>query len=531
MLALMSHWVAQPPALAELPALVSQVPETRGDRVYLGANWFGKRDGLPVLFLTGTPYEMGYANGVLTQRQIHRQEDSLLGLFHKVAPYGWTRFALEFLVTYKNRHIAENITPELRLEMLGIARGCPDSHPELGPCYNRVLNYHGAQDISYMLMNSPLLRRSCTAFGAWGAATAGGHLLCGRNFDWEADPVFDDERILIIYEPKEGIPFISLAWAGMAGCVSGLNREGLSITVNGAPSHLPADAATPTCLVAREVLEHARNLAEATEIVRQRRVFVSAMFLIGSRADGRFIVIEKTPEAMAVREPGKADDWLVCANHYLTLQLKDGPINEEYKRADTSVSRFDRMTELLRGQTNRLDAAACAALLRDRRLPGGEFAGDGHRGSLNPLIATHSVVMDLTAGIFWAAAPPHQLGKFVAFDVNAPDQPPPEASLPADPILTSGEYARYLAAKENLSGCRLALEKGDLAAAGELALQAETNNPGFYQNSWLLAEVLIRQGKPAEAAAACRRALEGRPALAGERRRIQELLAKAQRHP
>ena len=28
----------------------------------------------------------------------------------------------------------------------------------------------------------------CTAFGAWGAATANGHLLTGRNFDWEAHP-------------------------------------------------------------------------------------------------------------------------------------------------------------------------------------------------------------------------------------------------------------------------------------------------------------------------------------------------------
>ena len=303
MLALMYRWVAKPPALAETPAIVSLAPETRGDRVYLGRNWFGQREGLPVLYLTGTPFEMGYANGVLTQKLIHRQEDSVVALVNHVAPYRWIQFTLEFFVTYKNRHMTEHITPDLQMEILGIARGCPDGHPELGPYYNRILNYHGAQDISYMLMNSPLIRRGCTAFGAWGAATAENHLLCGRNFDWEADPVFDEDRILIICEPKNGIPFISLAWAGMAGCVSGMNREGVSITVNGAPSHLPADSATPTCLVAREVLEHAHNLAEATEIIRKRQVFVSAMFLVGSRADGKFIVVEKTPEKTAVREP------------------------------------------------------------------------------------------------------------------------------------------------------------------------------------------------------------------------------------
>jgi len=310
-----------------------------------------------------------------------------------------------------------------------------------------------------------------------------------------------------------------------------MNREGISIIVNGAPSHLPADSATPTCLVAREVLEHAHNLAEAVAIIRKRQVFVSAMFLVGSRADGKFIVVEKTPEKTAVREPEEQADSLVCANHYLTPELKDDPINEIYKQADTSVSRFDRLTELLHAETNRLDAAACAEILRDRRLPGGKFPGDGHRGSLNPLIATHSVVMDLTAGIFWAATPPHQLGKFIAFDLNAPEKLLPEATLPADPMLAGGEYQNYLAAKSDLSDGWRALKQGDFAAAIHCAQAAEKNNPGLYQNSWLLGEALFRQGKYPEAAAACRQALDGRPALGGERRRIEQLLTQAETPP
>jgi hypothetical protein len=530
MLALMYCWVAKPPVLRETSALVALAPEARGDRTYLGPNWFGQRDGLPVLYLTGTPFEMGYANGVLTQNLIHRQEDSVVALVNHVAPYRWMQFVLEFFVTYKNRHMTECITPDLQKEMLGIARGCPDRHPEMGPYYNRILNYHGAQDISYMLMNSPLIRPGCTAFGVWGAAATEKHLLCGRNFDWEADRVFDEDRLLIICEPKGGVAFISLAWAGMAGCVSGLNRAGVSITVNGAPSDLPADSATPTCLVAREVLEHAHNLAEATAIIRQRQVFVSAMFLVGSRADGKFIVVEKTPKQTAVRAPEAGATSLVCANHYLTPELKDRPINEVYKRADTSVSRFDRLTELLRNETNRLDAGACAAILRDRRLPGGQAAGDGHRGSLNPLIATHAVVMDLTAGIFWAATPPHQLGKFVAFDVNAPEKLLPAETLPADPILASGEYQDYLAAKQALSDGRQALKQGDLAKAEAGVEAAERKNPGYYQNAWLLADVRFRQSRYPEAAAACRQALAGHPALGGEKRRIQELLTRAEAH-
>ena len=168
--------------------------------------------------------------------------------------------------------------------------------------------------------------------------------------------------------------------------------------------------------------------------------------------------------------------------------------------------------------------------MRDRRLPGGQIAGNGHRGSLNPLIATHSVVMDLTAGIFWAATPPHQLGKFVAFDLNAPEKLLPEAALPEDSFLTDGGFKNYLAAKNDLSDGRQALKKGDLEAALARAKAAEKNNPGFYQNSWLLADVLFRQGKYPEAAAAYRQALDGKPALGGERKRIEQLLAQAEAH-
>ena len=525
MVALMHLWVAKPPPLPVNTAITELTPESRDGRVYLGQSWFGKVEGLPVLYLKGTPFEMGYANGALTQKYVERQEETVLGLFHRVAPYRWTQFLLKFIVVYKNRHLPEHITADQQLEILGLSLGCRDPHPEVGPFYFRLLNYHAAQDISYMLMNSPLIRRGCTAFGAWGDRTRDGHLLAGRNFDWEADPIFDEDRILIICEPANGIPFISLAWAGMAGCVSGMNREGLSVTVNGAPSHLPGDAATPTCLVAREVLQHARTIEEAKAIIQKRQVFVSALFLVGSRKDGRFVVIEKTPDTMAVREPGD-EPWIVCANHYLTDALKDDPLNEEFKRVDTSVARYDRLRELIEGTSRPVDAAQCAAFLRDRRLPCGAFPGNGHRSTLNPLIATHSVVMELTAGVFWASLPPHQLGRFVAFDLSAPGTVLPEQAVAEDPILASGEFERYRVATAALEAGRQALARGDIESAATQARTAETNNPGFYRNSWLLAEALSRQGKFSAAATACQAALAGKPALAGERKQIEALAAK-----
>ncbi|MCC7377616.1 MAG: hypothetical protein IT581_23345 [Verrucomicrobiales bacterium] len=531
MLGLMAQWVARPPALAERPPITRLTPEQHGDREVLGRSWRETRDGLTVLYLAGTPFEMGYANGVLTQRWIHRQEDSVLSLMRRVAPFRWTQFLLKFFVTYKNRNQLPHIHSDLQMEMFGIASGCPDLHPEMGPYFNRIVNYHGAQDISYMLMNSPLLRGGCTSFGVWGSRSAGAHLLTGRNFDWEADPVFDEDRMVIFCQPDRGIPFVSLAWAGMAGCVSGMNGAGVSVTLNGAPSHLPGSAATPTCLVAREVLQEAHTIAEAVDIIRRRQVFVSALFLVGSRADGKFVVVEKTPERMAVREPAPAEEEMVCANHYLTAELAADPINISYQTTDTSVARFERLTELLKEDGGGVDAARTASILRDRKLPGGDFAGNGHRSSLNPLIATHSVIMDLTDGILWASAPPHQLGRFIAFDVARPERRLPERSLPEDPILASGEHRRYRESLSKLAEGWHALKSGNAEKARTCAEEAERENPGFYQNAWLLAEAWWAGGDRDKTKEACARALAGKPAMGTERRKIEELAAKAAAAP
>ena len=527
MLGLMHRWVARPPDLARAPALVHEVGRVQGERVYLGRNWLERRQGLPVLYLTGTPFEMGYANGVLTEKYICRQEDAVLDLLHQVAPFRWTQFILKFLVTYKNRHLSDAIPEAYRMEVFGLSRGCPDAHPREGPFYHRILNYHAAQDISYMLMNSPLIRGGCTAFGAWAPVTRDGHLLLGRNFDWEAAPVFDKDRMVIICEPDEGIPFISLAWAGMAGCVSAMNRAGLAVTVNGAPSQLPADTGAPTCIIARDLAQHASNIKEAVAIIRRYRVFVSAQFLVGSRQDGHFVVVEKTPEQTVVREPSDAG-FTVCANHYMTAALTNDPINLKYLQADTSLPRYARMAELLQRNTGTLDAARSALILRDRELPGDRFAGNGHRSSLNPLIATHSVIMDLTDGLFWAATPPHQLGPFVAFDVNRVERELAERALAADPIMADGTFQRYQMSQKALAEGWRASKQKQGARALAFAQQAAKDNPGFYQHDWLTAECLLALGRREEAVQVCRAALAGRPALGCERHAIEALRQKAE---
>jgi len=377
-----------------------------------------------------------------------------------------------------------------------------------------------------MLIDNPFIsaRAGCTAFGAWGGATANGHLITGRNFDWEAAEVFSRDRVVMMFEPDNKIPFISLSWAGMAGVVSGMNRAGVSVTVNGAPSQLPGTTATPVAMVAREIMEEAHNLDETLKILSDAKVFVSTIWLVGSRADGKFVVVEKTPTATNVREP--VGESIICPNHFETPGLKNDPHNTNYMAEATSVSRETRLKELIQAAHGTIGATEAVEFLRDRKLPGGIFAGNGHRATLNAFIATHAVVMDLTDGIFWAAAPPNQLGKFVAFDVQDFSRELPDETVPADSVLAAGEFDRARQARQLLADGNQALQNSDASLALKLSGQAESLNPGFYQNAVLRGRALLALGRNNEAATTFEQVLAEHPAFLTEQQQIENFLKR-----
>ena len=222
------------------------------------------------------------------------------------------------------------------------------------------------------------------------------------------------------------------------------------------------------------------------------------------------------------REP--VGDTIVCPNHFETAGLKDDARNTNYMNEATSVSREKRMMELLQQSHGTINAAQSVNILRDRDLPGGIFAGDGHRATLNALIATHATVMDLSDGIFWAASPPNQLGKFVAFDVNDFSRELPDKAVSADQMLADGEYEKAEQAKQFLTDGESALKIKNAQGALESADKAEALNPGFYQNAALRGRALLALGRNDEAAQSFEKALVEHPAFLKEKQELESLL-------
>ncbi|MCP4638984.1 MAG: hypothetical protein GY851_01050 [bacterium] len=517
-----AEWYCEPvPPSMEMPShLASMTVVEDGEYRRFGDCYLRRKDGILRMRLTGTPYELGYANAVLTQAYIRDQEAALIATVKQFIPSDVAFWLIRKLVVVRNRNLPDFVPMDRQIEILGLSHGYEDPFPHLGGLYGRMLNYHAAHDISHAVMHNPLV--GCTSFAAWGTATADGHLFMGRNFDFSAGREFDENKIVIRFEPDEGLGFISVAWPGMTGVVTGMNDARIAVSINACYSYETQTIGTPVSIMLREVMEGATTLDEAAEIIRGTEVFVADTYLVADGKTGKAIVVEKTPGHTEIRRP--ESDSVVCANHFLTPALEDHPGNQEYKIEGTTMPRFDRTRELVDARHGTLALESAAEILRDSLLPGGRPAGMGNDAVVNCYMATHSVIMDVTAGVVWVAASPHQLGAYVPFGLVDLENPGNTAVVPSDPALANGSYARFVESETLITQANRLMDDGAKAEAVKALEKARELNPGYYVPPMLLGTLAAQAGRRDEAEAMLNEALAAYPAYGSERDEIRELL-------
>ncbi len=111
---------------------------------------------------------------------------------------------------------------------------------------------------------------NCSSYAAWGDRTEGGALYGTRNMDFSAGTGIYRYGNVAAFVPDEGIPFVTVSWAGMTlGGLAGINREGVSI--GNAQSSTPMERlATESALLrGSRVLQHATDVESALEVLEQ----------------------------------------------------------------------------------------------------------------------------------------------------------------------------------------------------------------------------------------------------------------------
>lgn len=413
-----------------------------------GNNRLLKNDkGLWEMYLEGKPYERGVAFGVLGRSLMEKKEAAFVGEIKNRVPSETFLSFLKYVVGWMNRDLDEYVPREQLLEIYGSSKAMPDEYDFVGPKFHRALSYHAAHDIGHALQNMNLV--GCTSFATWGERSKDNKLLIGRNFDFYFGEEFAQDKIVAFYKPDSGYQFMSVTWAGFSGVVSGMNEQGLSVTLNSAKSKMPTKGKTPVSIIGREILQYAANIDEAYAIASSYDSFVAETFLIGSKADGKVGLIEKTPEETALYLPDA--EQMVITNHFQSEALYNDPLNQEYIEEEVSPYRYSRVEQLIDAHAP-LDPEHVAAILRNKDGLDGVDIGLANEKAINQLIAHHAVIFSPDDLMVWVSSPPYQLGDFLAYDLRKIFHGGEgdvelgyvdSLSIAPDPFLFTADYEQY----------------------------------------------------------------------------------------
>ena len=511
-----------------LPAPAERLVTHEGETARVGDAYLARRGRLRVMQVAGDPVELGYQHARLASPLMAEGDGRMLDLFAATVPSRALRAIVSAIVRARYRRLDRAFPDDRRAEIFGQSVGYADPYTFVFPTYQRLVYLHSLYDIALAFEHSPLL--ACTAFVASGPATAGGsasgHTIVGRNFDFDIDPWFDDDKIVEIVSPRGKIAFASVAWPGMTGVVTGMNAEGLWVSVNGGRAGELDSGGVPVVFTTRAVLEGAHSLDEAIAIIGHDAPMASHIVLLADGKTGESAVVERAPgRALGVVRDASVT---VLANHYRTTPLKDDPKDARIRELTTTLARDARLRELVERRRGSIDPGTAVGMMRDRAGVGDAPVPLGNRNALDAVVATHSVVADLTALTLWVSEGPHTFGRYVRIDLGARLREGEGAAareaaddIAEDPALRDGTWARLELGSRLRHEARVAAAADRYAAAVDFYHRATAVRPDDHLAWRGLAVAATHTGDAATARDAWRRVLalapEG-PAAAREAR-------------
>ena len=379
-----------------------------------GNNFLTKnKHGQWELYIEGNPFERGLLAGALMDSLLYKQEHIFFDKVEEFVPDEKQQKRIVKFLRWYNRKLYQHIPEEYKAEIYGLSRYSSHDFDFIAPPYVRNLYLHGAHDIGHALVDLSMI--GCTSSALWGEESEDGELIVGRVLDFNVGEEFAEEKVILFVNPDEGIPFVSVTWPGFLGVVSGMNKEGLTVTMNAGKSKIPLTAKEPISIVARKILQYASTIEAAIAIARESEVFVSEALMIGSANDNRAVLIEMSPKNFGVYEV--VNSRLVCSNHFQSEAYKKDKRNAEAIENSHTQYRFDRMNELI-DEVPKVNPEIMVDILRNKEGLKDIQLGYGNEKAINQLVAHHGVVFKPHLGQIWISSHPYQLGAFTAYDLN-----------------------------------------------------------------------------------------------------------------
>jgi len=218
----------------------------------LDGGWLEERDGVKILHLNGSNYEMGFQHGMLLKEEVQQNLRAYLN---------YSNVSINDLLDIWN--IMKDYVPQNYIdEIQGLADGAEVTFEEIAAANMVVI----VGDMG------------CFGISAWGNATKDGKLYHARSFDQPftiKDPISGkyahENSVLIVRNPDNGYASLCPSVAGTMHGGGGFNDQGIAVGQQVCWSKDYTLQGTPGQFRVQMVLDQASNATEAIDILTTNR--------------------------------------------------------------------------------------------------------------------------------------------------------------------------------------------------------------------------------------------------------------------
>ncbi len=304
-------------------------------------------DGTRVLFLKGTPEEMGRQQGVLLKKEIHDLVNHILygvGVGSSFEKGRWFFGEVE--------SAQQRLTPFIdgryfrEMDALADASGLEREEVRLANFFPELFH--------------------CSGFALFGKATVGGRMYHGRILDYLRGLGLEQNAVVMVFQPDQGNAWVNVSYAGFIGSVTAMNEKHLAIGEMGGRGEGHWDG-KPMAELVREVMEQASTLDEAVEIMRRGPRTCEYYYVISDAKAKRAVGIASTPDKFETIWPGQSDPRLPHAIPDAVLMSAGDRYEELARRVQDAYGKLDadRARDLMKRPVCMTSNIHCALFASD----------------------------------------------------------------------------------------------------------------------------------------------------------------------
>lgn len=338
------------------------------------------KHGVPLVILKGTPYEIGYARGILLKDEIAEWVRNMHRIIRKKS--GGTPIG-KIWMTRRSKAVETFLPEEYREELRGMS---------------------DAAEIDYdTLLMVNLLETVAHQFGCTSTAVicSDGTLLRSLNQDGKKSSPYLGSWTLVVYQPLHGNAFISVCAPGFVGVWTGMNEKRLTFgTHNISGARVPDSwKGISTATLNRMVLQYSTTIQDAGAIIQQEHRCTPRMFMVADSQQAR----NYEYDSKKIVYEDMVEEHLILTNHTSILRY-----GAQYPH---SIVRFEQAQDFLARNQGHM---CLDKLVQLNRLDSISWAFHPHIANWNSTIFRPETLD------FWTAInpPPASRRKYVGFNLK-----------------------------------------------------------------------------------------------------------------